>query len=165
MIMMTNDSYAWVRSCHVLGVLHVSHLIFIITIWISQIIIPILQMKNPRLGDVILLKVTWLVQERDRIQIQVCSTSKITSFAKPGYATPQSCVSFGLTQRAESHILIPETQPREDHRQRSFYFLLSYQDHLLDISLTSEDTEISITLPKCLWLEYTLFLSQVYLDY
>ncbi|XP_057164093.1 ribonucleoside-diphosphate reductase subunit M2 B isoform X1 [Ursus arctos] len=108
------------------------------------------KMKNPRLGDVILLKVTWLVQERDRIQIQVCSTSKITSFAKPGYATPQSCVSFGLTQRAESHILIPETQPREDHRQRSFYFLLSYQDHLLDISLTSEDTEISITLPKCL---------------
>lgn len=59
---------------------------------------------------------------KDRILIQVCLIPKTTNFAKPSYATPQSWVSFGVTQRADSHVLIPETQPRKDYKQRSFLF-------------------------------------------
>lgn len=166
MIMMTNDdSYTSGRACHVPGIFLVFHLIFKTTKWISDIIILILQMKNPKLREVRLLKVTCLVRVRDRNQIQVCLTSKTMYFVKPNYATPQSWVSFGLTQRTESHILIPEIQPGQDRRQRSFHLLLPSQGQFSGISLPPEDTQVSVTPLKCLWVGNTLILSQVYLDH
>lgn len=85
------------------------------------------------------------------LHTQVCLIPKTMNFARPSNATPQAWVSFGLTHRAESHILILGIQSRQDHWQRSFYFPLPCQDHLSGISLTPEVTDVSVTPPKCLW--------------
>lgn len=84
----------------------------------------------------------------DRIQTQVCLTPKTTNFAGISHATPQAWIRFWSSHRADSRILIPRTQPRQEQWQQPFYFPLPCQDHLTDISLTPEEAN----LPKCLWL-------------
>ena len=143
---------AILMACH--GPRVSSHFIFTATIRVSANITPIYRWGSRGCG---LFKVTPLVNGRDRIQTQVCSTPKTTNFARKSHAAPQTWISFWAAHRAESHILIPGTRPRQDHWQRSFYFPLPCQYLFPGISLTPQGTELFVSLPKGLWLGNTLF--------
>lgn len=92
-------------------------------------------MRNLRLRQVKLI--------RDRIQTQVCLTPKATKFPRASHATLQVWIGFWAAHRAESHIFIPKTQPRQDPLTKTFLIFLCH------VSVTFQAFLWHLTIQSC----------------